>query len=167
MLFLQLIGESFLLYFHFFVFNFIIQSTYYLYHQIPTSKQYIDQSSSENESDSLSENESDTESEIEIGTERETENNISEKKKQLINIDFNLKNDFNPYINECSNIIIYQNGERKEFKSIIEFVEHFSLYYIESYIIVENNFKLRYLTNVLKKIFITNYIMLVEILILI
>lgn len=157
MLFLQLISESFLLYFHFFVFNFIIQSTYYLYHQIPSSQQYIEESSSGSESDT----EDGTESDSENGTESETENNISEKKKQLINIDFNLENEYNPYFNECLNIVTYSNGEKNEFDSLTNFIEHFSLYSddVESYIITENHFKLRYLSNTLKKLFITNYIL--------
>ena len=153
MLFFQLISESFLIYFHFFIFNFIIQSTLHLFNQAKQRQIYLNDSSS----DELTT--SDDESDDEISS--EVEDNIPGlRRKQLINIDFNLENEYNPYFNGCSNIVTYSNGEKKEFDSLTNFIEHFSLYSddVESYIVTENNFKLRYLRNTLKKLFITNYI---------
>lgn len=153
MLFFQLMSESFLIYFHFFIFNFIIQSTLHLFNQAKQRQIYLNDSSF----DELTT--SDDESDDEISS--EVEDNIPGlRRKQLINIDFNLENEYNPYFNECLNIVTYSNGEKNEFDSLTNFIEHFSLYSndVESYIITENHFKLRYLRNTLKKLFITNYI---------
>lgn len=151
MLFFQLISESFLIYFHFFIFNFIIQSTFYFFNQAKQKQIYLNDSSE----DEL------TTSDDEISSEVEDNNIPNLRRKQLINIDFNLENEYNPYFNECLNIVTYSNGEKKEFDSLTNFIEHFSLYSddVESYIITENHFKLRYLRNILKNLFITNYIL--------
>lgn len=155
MVFFQLISESFLIYFHFFVFNFIIQSTFYLFKQENKRQYNINQTIEDD--DSTTNDEEETEDE----TSSEVEDNIPKSiTKKLINIDFHLDNDYNPYYTTCSNIVTYSNGEKKEFESLNDFIEHFSLYLdnIESYIITENDFKSTYLYNSLKKIFNNNYV---------
>lgn len=154
MVFFQLISESFLIYFHFFVFNFIIQSTLHLFNKADRQQSYIDQITDD---DSTTTSDEEKESSEEDEPLEEKEKPIT---KKLINIDFQLDNDYNPYYTSCSNIVTYSNGEKKEFESLNDFIEYFSLYSdnIESYIITENDFKSTYLYNELKKILKTNYV---------
>jgi hypothetical protein len=144
MTFFCYLAENFLICFHFFVFYIILQSSFNILSGPIRERILLIKDRREEVSDD--------ESSVETTC----------YTHQLIFIDFDLENNYNPIINKSSNIVARTNGKDtiRKFNNIVELIKFYGVHEEDTitYFVTEDNFKDRHLAELLHKIFITNFV---------
>ena len=143
MTFFCYLAENFLICFHFFVFYIILKSSFNILCGSIRNRILLIKDREESDDDDSS-----------VETFCYT--------SQLIFIDFDLENNYNPIINKSSNIAARTNIDEtvRKFNNIVELIKFYGIHkeYNITYFVTEDNFKDRYLAELLHKIFITHFV---------